>query len=376
MTHFSTRKVALKTLQATMMVAALLLSATNAFAQRIQVLDTDGQPVPFVSVTDARGHYIGSTDLDGWLDDTKGNTTLNLSQVAYKPKTVDVSLLTDGKIILEDAALNLPEVVVKPKGLIYVQTYFRVVYIDEDGPIYYRGGLIDNSYDIEKKKVSAKNHHMSKGESGFIRFLLDRFAGQFDDFCKLPDRSHYQVMLRQQEKGNLTFSDTVNGRQIVSDSICPLGFVDWDKENGLRSASFSWRKFFAHKEAAEKLAKAQEKGKEVAPKDTAIDTRVNDTFFEVYRTNAQGVERVEDFVMAQLTREGTHKHSGKHFVILAQTYAVECCYADKKELKQLRKDNKIDMNYDELVRFEQTHSIPPLPPNLQTEVNKLFVKKK
>lgn len=266
MTHFSTRKVALKTLQATMMVAALLLSATSAFAQRIQVLDTDGQPVPFVSVTDARGHYIGSTDLDGWLDDTKGNTTLNLSQVAYKPKTVDVSLLTDGKIILEDAALNLPEVVVKPKGLIYVQTYFRVVYIDEDGPIYYRGGLIDNSYDIEKKKVSAKNHHMSKGESGFIRFLLDRFAGQFDDFCKLPDRSHYQVMLRHQEKGNLTFSDTVNGRQIVSDSICPLGFVDWDKENGLRSASFSWRKFFAHKEAAEKLAKAQEKGKEVAPK--------------------------------------------------------------------------------------------------------------
>ena len=48
MTHFSTRKVALKTLQATMMVAALLLSATSAFAQRIQVVDVNGLPIAAV----------------------------------------------------------------------------------------------------------------------------------------------------------------------------------------------------------------------------------------------------------------------------------------------------------------------------------------
>ena len=42
--------------------------------------------------------------------------------------------------------------------------------------------------------------------------------------------------------------------------------------------------------------------------------------------------------------------------------------------KQLRKENKVDMSIEELRRFEQSHKIPPLPENIQAQIDKLFEK--
>lgn len=47
----------------------MLLSIVSLHAQRIQVIDSDGAPVPFVTVTTSEGKYITSSDLDGWIED-------------------------------------------------------------------------------------------------------------------------------------------------------------------------------------------------------------------------------------------------------------------------------------------------------------------
>ena len=81
--------------------------------------------------TDAR--YIGVTDIDGYLADVKGADTISVSHVAYKPKLYKVGGHS-GAITLEDADFGLSEIVVKPKPYVYVQTYYRAYfYNDEDG---------------------------------------------------------------------------------------------------------------------------------------------------------------------------------------------------------------------------------------------------
>lgn len=111
----------------------ILLSYVALHAQRVQVIDSNGVPIPFVIATSTDGKCIGTTDVDGWLAVASGNTTITLSQVAYKSLTMDVASIEGGKIVLEDASYDLPEVVVRPKELIYGQTYFRLCYIDDNG---------------------------------------------------------------------------------------------------------------------------------------------------------------------------------------------------------------------------------------------------
>lgn len=355
------------------LIALLMLSALVMNAERIQVVDTDGMPVPFVTATTAQGMYIGNTDLDGWLDDTKGNAVIHLSQVAFKPKTVKVAELRGNKVVLEDAVLDLPEVVVKPKPYIYAQTYFRDIYIDEEGPIYYRGGVIDNAYDIDKQEVKSKKRHLSKGSSGFLRFLIDRFCGAIDGFCELPNKSYYEKLLEARDKGRVTLTDDGNGRLIIADSICQLGYIYWDREARLRSVSFDLNTYYYHRENAKNMAKAEKKGKTFEP-DTLEQQRVSETLYQVYRTDSLGNSRPDDFVMSQLTKVGHFKHTGKIFLLQAQSYATDFAYIDKKEFKQLRKDNKVDMDILELRQFEKNNRIPPLEPVIQTEIDKLFAK--
>ncbi len=160
----------------------MLLCVIPLHAQRIQVVDGDGTPIPYVTVTTTQGKYIASTDIDGWIESVGENTNIHLSQVAYKPLTIAVADITDGRI---------------PKDLLYCQTYFRDVYIDDDGPIYYRAGVIDNAYNIAKKEVSAKSRHLSKAQSGFWRALYSSTSGQYDQFARLPEESYYDKIRRR-----------------------------------------------------------------------------------------------------------------------------------------------------------------------------------
>ena len=351
----------------------MLLCVIPLHAQRIQVVDGDGTPIPYVTVTTNEGKFIANTDIDGWIESVGENTTIHLSQVAYKPLTIAVADINDGRITLDEAGYDLPEVVVKPKELLYCQAYFRDVYIDDDGPIFYRAGVIDNAYDIDKKEVSAKSRQLSKAQSGFWRALYNSTSGQYDKFARLPEKSYYDKIRGLQQKGTITLTDTGNGRQIIADSICQLGYIYWNAEEHTRTVSFNLSTYRNHIENKEKQEKAAKKGKTFVP-DTVKQQRSSVTIYQVYRTDSVGNSRTDDFVMSQLTVIGRHRHSDTEYLIQVQSYATDYAYIDKKEYKQLRKDNEVDMNIDELRRFEKVNKIPPLAPNIQEQINKFIDK--
>lgn len=356
-----------------LIIGLMLLCAIPLHAQRIQVVDGDGMPIPFVTVTTNEGKYIASSDIDGWIESVGENTTIHLSQVAYKPLTIAVADIKGGRITLDEAGYDLPEVVVKPKELLYCQTYFREVYIDDEGPIFYRAGVIDNSYDIAKKEVSAKTRHLSRAQSGFWKALYSSTSGRYDKIARLPQEPYYDRIRRWQQEGLVTLTDVGDGRLIISDSICQLGYIHWDAEQRTRTVSINLSALSNHIENKEKQEKAVKKGKTFVP-DTVEQQRHTITLYQVYRTDSVGNSRTDDFVMTQYTNIGRHRHSNIEYLIQVQSFATDYAYIDKKEYKQLRKDNQVEMEIDELRRFEKANKIPPLAPNIQEQINKFIDK--
>ena len=84
-----------------LMVVATMMVTMGIKAQKIQIVDKDGQPVPYASVIAEDVKYIGTTDLNGILNDVKGAEVVSITHVAYQPKKVKVG--QGGKVTLEDA---------------------------------------------------------------------------------------------------------------------------------------------------------------------------------------------------------------------------------------------------------------------------------
>ena len=122
-----------------------------------------------------------------------------------------------------------------------------------------------------------------------------------------------------------------------------------------RTVSFNLSTYRNHIKNKEKQEKAAKKGKTFVP-DTVKQQRTSTTIYQVYRTDSVGNSRTDDFVMSQLTVIGRHRHSGTEYLIQVQSYATDYAYIDKKEYKQQRKDNQVDMNIDELRRFEKNNT--------------------
>lgn len=351
-----------------MLVSALLMQA-----QRLQVIDSDGNPIAYVCVTNERGALVGSTDTEGWLEDAKGNAVLNLSHIAFEDMTIRLADVVNGRVVMKDVDFNLPDIEVKPKELAYVQTYYRLIYFDDDGPIYYRGGVIDNAYEFAKEKTQSKTRSLSRGENGLIRFLISTLVGRYiDRLGQIQKESTYQRLLRYQTEGKLSIAEDVAGRQIVSDTVSVLGYIDTDTIARQRTTSFNMWAYSDHVKATKEAAKAAAKGKQ--PKEKKDKSMTEDLYYEVYRIDSEGRSRIDDFVMRQLQVIGQRESDGNQFMILLQAYTTDRDYVDKKEYKQLRKDNKVDMEIRELKQFEQAHNIPALAPNVQMQIDKLFEK--
>ena len=343
-------------------------------AQRVRVVDAEGDPVPYVAVTTEQGKLVGTTDINGIFENTTANTVLCLSQVAYKPITVNLAEVVDGVIIMEDADYVLPDVVVKPKELLYVQTYYRVTYIDEDGPIYYRAGIIDNTYEFAKDKIDIKEKSISAAEMGLIKVTLNSLAGHLiKNRCRLHKRSTYQLVNSNDGHwANVSVVTDSTGRQVISDSVSVLGFIDEDRAAGTRTVSFNEWLFYKHLEIAN-----EKKEKKRDQKQAELDEQEQNSehsFFEVYRIDENGNSLMGDFVMQQSLDIGVFKRTKKKYIIVIESFATEMAYIDKKDFKQTRKDNDVDKSYEDLLRYEKAHKIPPLAPHLKAQIDKLFVK--
>ena len=359
-----------------LILAALMSFAFEVCAQSITVIDNDGVPVAYATVTTEQGTLIGATDVNGLLQDTKGNNVLCFSHVAYKPVTVNVADLTGGVVTMEEISYSLPDVAVKPKELLYMQTYYRLTYIDEEGPIYYRAGVIDNTYELANKKVSTKSRSISEGNSKLLKFLINTIGGRMiENRCKIQKMSTYALVTCNKGKwAKLNITADSTGRKVIRDSVSLLGFIDEDKQDGTRTTAFNYWLFNRHqdieKEKNEK--KKQKKEAELAKKEEEEET----SYFEVYRMDEEGRSTIGDFVMMQQLDKGIFDHSKKEYILILESYVTETAYIDKKEFKQRRKDNEVDKSYEDLLRYEKAHNIPPLPSHLRVQIDKLFTKKK
>lgn len=348
--------------------------AVAACAQRIQVVDTDGKPIAAVCVTNENGALVGSTDNDGWLDDAKGVKHLFFSHMAFKPTNVNIDTIPSLSVVMQDQDFELSELVVKPKELLYVQTYFRCIYVSEEGPLYFRAGVVDNTYELAKKKISAKTRSVSRGMNGFMRFIISTLAGHYiDEWARIDTLTYYKRIMNYANKGRLTITEEPSGRRVLSDSISELGYIDDDLAAGLRTTNFDRWAYADHLEAAAKAAEAAKNGKKVKEKKKKNESEDDfQSFYEVYRIDENGQSRIDDLVMRQILVTGRFDRTEQDYIILLETYTIGRDYIDKKEFKQTRKENKVEMDINELRRLEQIHHIPPLPSNLKTAVDELF----
>ena len=164
------------------MVFVAIMVSISAQAQKIQVVDADGNAIPLVSVLTEDGVLIGTTDISGTLTDVKGATKVVLTHVAYKTQLVSVASLTDGRVTMEDVDYGLAEVVVKPKPYLYTEYYYRAFLYIGDSLRAYGGGIVPVAYEV-------KNNYKAK-----IRFVSSRGA-----FANKAPRWHGSSMENQVE---------------------------------------------------------------------------------------------------------------------------------------------------------------------------------
>ena len=351
----------------------LLVIAAVAHAQRIQVVDTDGLPIAAVCVTNEKGALVGTTDNEGWLDDVKGVNHLFFSHVAFKAKEANMDTIPSMTVVMQDVKFELSELEVRPKELLYVQTYYRCVYVCDEGPLYFRAGVVDNTYEFANKKINAKTRSVAKGENGLLRFLLSTLVGHIiDKWARIDTMTYYKKIMRNVDKGNLFITQEPSGRRVVSDTISVLGYIDDDMQLGQRTTSFDLWTYDDHIDAAEAAAKEAKNGKKGKKKKERKSA--NRGYYEIYNINENGQSRVDDLVMKQILVAGHFDRTDQDYIILLETYTIGRDYIDKKEFKQTRKENEVEMDITELRRLEQNHHIPPLAPNLKDAVDQLFAK--
>ena len=364
------------------MLAAILICGTmGLYAQKIQTVDTEGNPVAYAHVFDAEGKVIGTTDMNGTLEGVTGDQTITVTHVAFKPKKVYVQGQGGVRITLEDSDYGLDEIVVKPKDYIYVQTYYRLIYMRDDTMYYCRFGVADNVYDVKKKSISSNTTHLSKAEMGALRTVVDGLLGRvFDGMGDLPKRilgandddlSDAKLKVKSEGEGrkNICYGNHVVG-YVVNDMEDHLCRISMDGE--------AYRRLAKQEKADAKTAKLQKKGKE--PKEAKAERKKNaqNNCYRVYQLDDAGHCGLTDFVMSQWHDDfDEYEKSSKkdvHVRIWLESYAIEREYVTKEELKEKKKANKLKLSYPFVQEFEREHNIPALPAKATEGMQKLFNK--
>ena len=361
-----------------LLVAAAMMAVICAEAQQVQTVDKDGQPIPYASVFTEAGDFIGTTDLDGVISDVKGAEVVSVSHVAYKSKKVKIGDLpsfggSEGgrRVTLEDADFNLPEISVTKKPLVYVQTYYRIIYQseDDDMPIYYyRAGVLNNSYDKATKKVSADEDHLSASNIGIFKTILNTVLNaNIKKMANLRMKSVETRMKQAYKDIDISFVADGPGRQRITDKFGTVGAVADNHDKGERRYSYDSHLMSRHKIQTTGTDKKKAK---VEKRDSQKKNR-KDQDFCVYRIDENGNYEPEDFVMSQLATSYDDEKDKGHTNIMIQVFNVERAYVTKAELKQLKKEKKMKMTYQNLQDLERSHNIPPLPAELQKRINEI-----
>ena len=346
----------------------LLMMAASVSAQKLRVVDKAGQPVPYASIISENGDFIGTTDLEGTLADLKGADIVSITHVAYQPKKVKVG--QGGVVALDDADFDLPELTVTKKPLTYVQTYYRILYVDDDPetPIcYYRTGFLNNSYDNKTLKTSSDEEHLSACNTGIFKTMLNTVLGKYIKRLAGLSTEKVENRLKKQYKAiGLKITPNGPGKQLITDKYGTVGMVT-DKQ-GERRYTFEAHKLKNHLIQTigtdKKKAKAEKRDEEKKNR--------KDQDFIVYNIDDEGNYSPEDYVMSQSATSYDSGKSGYHVNIFLQVFTTDRAYVTKAELKQKKKENKIKMTYRNLLDFERSHHIPALSEAFQKRINEVI----
>lgn len=340
-------------------LAAFLLTTLSAKAQKITVVDSEGNGIHLVTVLAEDGNLIGITDLSGTLLDVKGAKKVILTHVAYKSRLVDVASLQAGKVTMEDLDYGLAEIVVMPKPFIYVETYYRAYAFANDSLRYYCAGILPNVYDKDKKKVKVGSYMVAYGDFGRnldIRTTwsvrMQHLHGGKIHSCGAKDLQKGGEM---SQKYFTTLTDEGKGRQRVSNPEGTVGFIETDKDEIRMTIDAAKMQMYRNKALGQnKLLKAREKKE--------YDYKFN----EIFNLDEDGNATMADYVMSSDHWEWNGSKGRMKFII--ESYAIEHAYIDAKDFKEKKKELKkkyeTPMKLDELEALATSHGIPALTPSL------------
>ena len=351
-----------------MMAALVMMTAMSVQAQKIQTVDKDGQPIPYASIFTETGDVVGTTGLDGILEDVKGAEVVSITHVAYKSKKVKVG--QGGRVTLEDADFDLPEITITKKPLVYVQTYYRMVYQSEGGnmPVYYyRAGVLNNSYDKKTKKVSTDEDHFSACNMGIFKSVLNTVLNAHIKKLSLKTEKIETRMKQKYKEIGLAFVPDGPLKQRITDKFGTIGSVTDNQGKGERRYSYDTHQLSQHKIQVT----GSDKKKAKADKREERQKNRKDQDFTVYLIDEDGNYAPEDFVMQQGAASYDDEKDNDHVNIMIQVFTVDRAYVTKDELKQLKKEKKMKMTYQNLQQLEHSHNIPALPAELQKRINEI-----
>ncbi|MBR4389502.1 MAG: hypothetical protein IKT00_10035 [Prevotella sp.] len=343
-----------------LLFAAVALMATiSAQAQKIEVVDADGNGIPLVSVTTEDGVYIGKTDLNGVLADVKGARKVGLSHVAYKPQQVSVASLAEGRVTMEEADFGIDEIVVKPKPYIYVEYYVRGFRYIGDSLRAYGAGIIPMAYDI-KKNYDPKTRYVSS--MGIFAnkapgWHLAEIELKAKEMCKRNKGSMTEKWLMKEkarDEYGLSVTKDDDNRWRVENPKGKVGQIVHDEGRTYTTLDAGrMQRFQDEKKGNESLMKRRQE------KDYAYE------YATIYRLPDEDDGDIPDLARLVMAMHHWEHNSGKgRERDIYYSYVVTHSYVDEAEFKarskELNHGHQNDMTLEELQAYERQHNIPAL----------------
>lgn len=347
--------------------AMFLLCSMPLAAQRVQVVDDNGNAIALAAVRTADGVLLGITGLDGSVADIKGNSTIYVSHLAYKPRTITTSDLQVGVITLEEREYDFEEAEVKPKDYLYSEVYYRFYAYLDDSLRCYRAGIVPCAYDIKKKEQIVKF-----GDYTYALFNLKSvtwWVAKSDNLIKgglrstpgetLIDKSwkkKYQISLKPDGENRWTVA---NPRETVGTLVHAGGF------STLTLDGARMQMYVNEVNGEERQLKRRQ------------EADYTYSYTEVFRINDDGEINRENFVMS--LNHWEHNGSKGREIYIVETTVTGTAYMTKAEFKQKRKEleklnstnNMWHMPLADIEAYEREHNITPMTDEVRRAVENI-----
>lgn len=346
-----------------------IMSATTVLAQKIEVIDNDGNPIPLVNVLAEDGILIGTTDLDGTLSDVRGAQKIILTHIAYKSKKVDIASLKDGRVVMEDVYHKIKVAVVRPKPYIYMEYYFRAFSYIGDSLRVYTAGILPMAHEINNKYIGKAHGHFwafggaaNKALTWNTQDLQDRAQK-----CASNALNPAENFLNRGEKFKNYYHANVDkdgdNRWKVLNPEGVVGSIVHSDGYAYTTLDGAKMQIYANKANNEtKLAEKRE------------DKNYVYQYMQIYKLDEEMEELPrENFVME--TNHWVHDTKNGRKTTIVYLYAVDNAYLDKDEYTQrakaISKGHSGQMPLSVLAEYERLHNIPELSPEQKIAIDQL-----